>query len=89
MWFQVKVLTSAGSNVPLATPVAISTTLPPSVSALSQQGIKVFADPSSQNTNMNPGSLDTFNIQDFLRQLTAYAKGIREFFPSNMICMMS
>ncbi|BFZ18188.1 hypothetical protein BsWGS_21227 [Bradybaena similaris] len=34
---EVKVLTSAGSNIPLATPVAISTTLPPSVSALSVQ----------------------------------------------------
>ncbi|GFR90719.1 helicase [Elysia marginata] len=34
---EVKVLTSAGSSVPLATPVAISTTLPASVSALSQQ----------------------------------------------------
>ncbi|XP_076435128.1 helicase domino-like isoform X2 [Babylonia areolata] len=35
---EVKVLTNPGSNVPLATPVAISTTLPPMVSALSQQG---------------------------------------------------
>ncbi|KAK3606446.1 hypothetical protein CHS0354_041388 [Potamilus streckersoni] len=33
---EVKVLTSSGSNVPLATPVAISTTLPPSIAALSQ-----------------------------------------------------
>ncbi|KAL3857410.1 hypothetical protein ACJMK2_012085, partial [Sinanodonta woodiana] len=33
---EVKVLTSSGSIVPLATPVAISTTLPPSVAALSQ-----------------------------------------------------
>ncbi|CAG2185260.1 unnamed protein product [Mytilus edulis] len=35
---EVKVLTCSGSNVPIATPVAISTTLPPSVAALNQQG---------------------------------------------------
>ncbi|XP_062606790.1 helicase domino-like isoform X2 [Saccostrea cucullata] len=35
---EVKVITCSGSNVPLATPVAISTTLPPSVAALNQQG---------------------------------------------------
>ncbi|XP_061196592.1 helicase domino-like [Saccostrea echinata] len=34
---EVKVITCSGSNVPLATPVAISTTLPPSVAALNQQ----------------------------------------------------
>ncbi|XP_063395969.1 helicase SRCAP-like isoform X3 [Mytilus trossulus] len=34
---EVKVLTCSGSNVPIATPVAISTTLPPSVAALNQQ----------------------------------------------------
>ncbi|XP_069134718.1 helicase domino-like isoform X2 [Argopecten irradians] len=34
---EVKVFTCSGSNVPLATPVAISTTLPPSVAALNQQ----------------------------------------------------
>ena len=31
-------LTTSGSNVPVATPVAISTTLPASVTALSSQG---------------------------------------------------
>nr|XP_034338373.1 helicase domino isoform X2 [Crassostrea gigas] len=35
---EVKVITCSGSNIPLATPVAISTTLPPSVAALNQQG---------------------------------------------------
>nr|XP_034338379.1 helicase domino isoform X8 [Crassostrea gigas] len=34
---EVKVITCSGSNIPLATPVAISTTLPPSVAALNQQ----------------------------------------------------
>ncbi|KAK3083777.1 hypothetical protein FSP39_003020, partial [Pinctada imbricata] len=34
---EVKVITCEGSNIPLATPVAISTTLPPSVAALNQQ----------------------------------------------------
>lgn len=38
-FLQVKVITCSGSNIPLATPVAISTTLPPSVAALNQQGI--------------------------------------------------
>ncbi|XP_052073827.1 helicase domino-like isoform X2 [Mytilus californianus] len=38
---EVKVLTCSGSNVPIATPVAISTTLPPSVAALNQQGFEV------------------------------------------------
>lgn len=42
IFFQVKVLTCSGSNVPLATPVAISTTLPPSVAALNQQGKECF-----------------------------------------------
>ncbi|XP_034338376.2 helicase domino isoform X6 [Magallana gigas] len=40
---EVKVITCSGSNIPLATPVAISTTLPPSVAALNQQG-SVTAD---------------------------------------------
>lgn len=38
---KVKVITCSGSNIPLATPVAISTTLPPSVAALNQQGIAI------------------------------------------------
>ncbi|KAH9503913.1 hypothetical protein Btru_064133 [Bulinus truncatus] len=47
---EVKVLTSAGSNVPLATPVAISTTLPPSVSALSQQAMNSTATTALTST---------------------------------------
>ncbi len=34
---QVKVITNSGSNIPVGTPVAISTQLPPAVSALSSQ----------------------------------------------------
>ncbi|XP_041347993.1 helicase SRCAP-like isoform X2 [Gigantopelta aegis] len=49
---EVKVLTTSGSNVPLATPIAISTTLPPSVSALSQQGVD-----SKANQGRPPSSL--------------------------------
>ena len=36
-FFQVKVITNSGSNIPVGTPVAISTQLPPAVSALSSQ----------------------------------------------------
>lgn len=78
-FYQVKVLTSAGSNIPLATPVAISTTLPPSVSALSVQGSSNFlASFPSFTTNTNPTLLGprVSGIDDFLRQLTAYVKGI-------------
>ena len=32
-------ITTSGSSMPLATPVAISTTLPPAVTAMQQQGI--------------------------------------------------
>ena len=75
---QVKVLTSAGSNVPVATPVAISTTLPPLVSALNQQGTNVFPPPVPPlPTNIQPSSqAGSTTIQDFLRKLTAYTKGI-------------
>ncbi|XP_035827815.1 helicase domino isoform X2 [Aplysia californica] len=77
---EVKVLTSAGSNIPLATPVAISTTLPPSVTALSQQGSSesVASFPSFTNYNTNPNTTlgsHASGIDDFLRQLTAYVKG--------------
>uniref|UniRef100_A0A2C9JZS6 Helicase domino n=1 Tax=Biomphalaria glabrata TaxID=6526 RepID=A0A2C9JZS6_BIOGL len=48
----VKVLTSAGSNVPLATPVAISMTLPPSVSALSQQAVNSTTTPPLTSTSL-------------------------------------
>ncbi|KAK3749017.1 hypothetical protein RRG08_056924 [Elysia crispata] len=72
---EVKVLTSAGSNIPLATPVAISTTLPPSVSALSQQGSKQSVAisrkpftvlscsmPASSSTAMNPLTTTTTSV---------------------------
>jgi hypothetical protein len=35
---QVKVLTTVGSTIPIITPVAIATTLPPAITALQQQG---------------------------------------------------
>ncbi len=35
--FQVKVITTSGGTTPLATPVAISTQLPPAVTAMQQQ----------------------------------------------------
>ncbi|KAL8561069.1 hypothetical protein ACOMHN_031013 [Nucella lapillus] len=79
---EVKVLTNLGSNVPLATPVAISTTLPPRVSALSQQGSNTAVPaPSSHRTNTSPAPAPSSSgvqspaIQLFLSQLSAYVKG--------------
>lgn len=82
---QVKVLTNPGSNVPLATPVAISTTLPPMVSALSQQGSNsALPAPSFHRTNTSlapaPSSgAQSPAIQLFLSQLSAYVKGTPSF----------
>ena len=67
---QVKVLTNPGSTVPVATPVAISTTLPPKVTALSVQGTGI---PQSPLTPTPPHSSST--IQQFLHQLSSYVKG--------------
>lgn len=50
---EVKVITCSGSNIPLATPVAISTTLPPSVAALNQQG-SVTADSITSKIAIQP-----------------------------------
>ena len=40
-------ITTSGGTTPLATPVAISTTLPPAITAMQQQGIAVFALPAT------------------------------------------
>ncbi|KAK0055030.1 helicase domino [Biomphalaria pfeifferi] len=61
---EVKVLTSAGSNVPLATPVAISMTLPPSVSALSQQAV------NSSTTPLTSTSLPIVTSSELQQHLT-------------------
>ena len=82
---QVKVLTNPGSNVPLATPVAISTTLPPMVSALSQQGSNsALPAPSSHRTNTSLAPAPSSGVQSpaiqlFLSQLSAYVKGTPSF----------
>ncbi|KAK7474437.1 hypothetical protein BaRGS_00034320 [Batillaria attramentaria] len=94
---EVKVLTNPGSNVPLATPVAISTTLPPMVSALSQQGTSALPAPSSHRTNIShalapapapsTSASDMAAIQLFLRQLTAYVKGSEHKAASRPMCL--
>jgi hypothetical protein len=87
---QVKVLTNPGSTVPVATPVAISTTLPPMVSALSQQGSNpaALSAPSSHHGTNTTTSLapqarsspaQSPAIQHFLHQLSAYFKGTLSF----------
>lgn len=91
IFVQVKVLTNPGSNVPLATPVAISTTLPPLVSALNQQGSSALSAPSSHRTNTSttspaPSSAsDSTAIQLFLRQLSAYVKGTCPFYTLRLL----
>ncbi|XP_059176200.1 helicase domino-like isoform X2 [Physella acuta] len=63
---EVKVLTSVGSNVPLATPVAISTTLPPSVSALNQQAV----NSSTTAVNLASTSLPMTSSSELQHHLT-------------------
>ncbi|RUS85638.1 hypothetical protein EGW08_006584, partial [Elysia chlorotica] len=76
---EIKVLTSAGSNAALATPAAISTTLPQSISALSQQGSSkpsaLFSPLYTTTTCPNSLGSQAPGIDGFLRQLTAYIKG--------------
>lgn len=96
---QVKVLTNPGSNVPLATPVAISTTLPPKVSALYQQGSNALPVPASHRTNTSTHTpfqaqahvpapscaSESPALQLFLRQLSAYVKGTPPFFSLRLL----
>ena len=68
-----------GSNVPLSSPVAISTNLTASVSSLNHQGsCESVASymPISNTPNTAVGSHSTSGINDFLQQLTTNLKGI-------------
>ncbi|XP_074640439.1 helicase domino-like isoform X2 [Tubulanus polymorphus] len=53
---EVKVITSSGSSTPIGTPVAISTTLPPAVSAISQQATVQVSAVSQMSTQNSPSN---------------------------------
>ncbi|XP_064613460.1 helicase SRCAP-like isoform X3 [Liolophura sinensis] len=52
---EVKVLTGAGSNIPLSTPVAISKTLPPNVTALNQGSVNTVNQGPTSLSQTVPG----------------------------------
>jgi len=62
---EVKVLTSVGSNVPLSTPVAISTTLSATVSSLNHQGMNSSSVESTSLTN-TPMSTTSYDLKNHL-----------------------